>query len=307
VRQSGYKVVLTGEGADEFLAGYDLFKEAKIRRFWARQPRSRWRPALLRRLYPDIGALSRTPDAFLQAFFKQGLTDVEAPTYSHAIRWRNTRRTRRFFSRELLGAAENGEGPDAPAIPAAAASWDWLQRAQYLETSVFLSQYLLSSQGDRVAMAHSVEGRFPFLDYRVVELCGRLPSRLKLRGLTDKYLLRKLAAEWLPEEIWRRGKRPYRAPIHRSFFNNGTRDYMDAIVAPDALAAAGYFHPPAVAQLVAKVRSGAMVSETDEMALAGIVSTQLWHELFVRRLSMPPPLSQADDVKVCRGGQLART
>ncbi|HXJ55473.1 MAG TPA: asparagine synthase-related protein, partial [Verrucomicrobiae bacterium] len=72
---------------------------------------------------------------------------------------------------------------------------------------------------DRVAMAHSVEGRFPFLDYRVVEFCSRLPADLKLRGLTEKYLLKKLGERWLPQEIWRRRKRPYRAPIHRSFFN----------------------------------------------------------------------------------------
>jgi asparagine synthase (glutamine-hydrolysing) len=303
VRDAGYKVVLTGEGADELLAGYDIFKETKIRRFWARRPESRSRPALLKRLYPDIGALARTGDAFLRAFFAEGLTDLDAPSYSHAIRWRTTARIRRLFSRGLLAAAEAGGTEQTPGMPPAAAAWDWLERAQYLEISVFLSQHLLSSQGDRMAMAHSVEGRFPFLDYRVVDLCGRLPSRLKLRGLTDKYLLRKLAREWLPDEIWRRGKRPYRAPIHRSFFNDGTRDYLDAVLAPDALAAAGCFHAPAVAQLVAKVRPGTTVSETDQMALAGIVSTQLWHEQFVRRLAMPPPLSEADDVKVSRMGR----
>jgi len=103
---------------------------------------------------------------------------------------------------------------------------DPLAQAQFLEITIFLSQYLLSSQGDRVAMAHSVEGRFPFLDYRLVELCSRMPDRLKLRGLKDKYLLRQVAAKYLPPEIARRAKRPYRAPIQRSLFSKAASDYV---------------------------------------------------------------------------------
>ena len=160
VRQHGYKVVLTGEGADEFLAGYDIFKEANIRRFWARQPASRWRPALFRRLYPDVPQLSSTGDAFLRAFFKEGLTDVEAGDYSHAIRWRNARRTLRMFSREFRDRAGESAGTDVR-YPPHFDKLGWLERSQYLESTIFLSQYLLSSQGDRMAMAHSVEGRFP--------------------------------------------------------------------------------------------------------------------------------------------------
>ena len=101
VREHGYKVVLTGEGADEFLAGYDIFKEAKIRRFWARQPNSRLRPQLLKRLYPDISNLSKAGDAYLFAFFGEGLTAVDGSDYSHAIRWHNNSRTKRFFSEDL--------------------------------------------------------------------------------------------------------------------------------------------------------------------------------------------------------------
>jgi asparagine synthase (glutamine-hydrolysing) len=178
--------------------------------------------------------------------------------------------------------------------------WGTLERGQYLESTIFLSQYLLSSQGDRVAMAHSVEGRYPFLDYRLMEFCNRLPSRLKLRGLKEKYLLRRLAREWLPEEIWKRPKRPYRAPIHRSFFNEAKLDYVQELLAPENVKAAGLFKASAVSQLVKKIQQGPSIGETDDMALAGILSTQLVHHQFVTHYSMPPPLAEQDDVKVCR-------
>ena len=97
VRESGYKVVLTGEGADEFLAGYDIFKEAKVRRFWARQPQSKMRPRLFQRLYPEISGLGLNNPAMLAAFFQGALKDLHLPYYSHTIRWRNNRRACRFF------------------------------------------------------------------------------------------------------------------------------------------------------------------------------------------------------------------
>src|SRR5205085_9191490 len=104
-------------------------------------------------------------------------------------------------------------------LPPEFANWGPLERAQYLEITFFRSTYLLSSQGDRMGMANSVEGRFPFLDFRVVEFCANLPSRLKLRVLEEKYLLRRMADGLVPAEIAKRRKRPYRAPIHRAFFH----------------------------------------------------------------------------------------
>jgi asparagine synthase (glutamine-hydrolysing) len=301
VRDRRYKVVLTGEGADEFLAGYDLFKEAKVRRFCGRQPGSKLRPLLFKRLYPDIAELSTNTSAFLSAFFADEMLNADAPDYSHAIRWRNTRRSRRFFSEDVIAAAEkcSSTGSRAIVYPAEFRRWGPLERGQYLESTIFLSQYLLSSQGDRMGMAHSVEGRFPFLDYRLVEFCNRLPSRLKLRGLEEKYLLKQLGRDWLPPEIWRRRKRPYRAPIHRSFFNDATPEYVRELLSLESIKRAGLFKPAAVAQLVRKIEQGAPVGETDDMALAGILSSQLVHHQFVVDYRTAPPLSQADDVKVC--------
>jgi asparagine synthase (glutamine-hydrolysing) len=301
VRDRQFKVVLTGEGADEFLAGYDLFKEAKVRRFCGRQPGSKLRPLLFKRLYPDVADLSSNTGAFLSAFFADEVMDDSAPDYSHAIRWRNTRRSRRFFSEDLIAAVEKCAPGGSHRIPYPAEFMRWgpLERGQYLESSIFLSQYLLSSQGDRMGMAHSVEGRFPFLDYRLVEFCNRLPSRLKLRGLQEKYLLRKLGRDWLPPEIWQRRKRPYRAPIHRSFFHDATPEYVRRLLSSEEVRRAGLFKPAAVAQLVKKIEQGATIGETDDMALAGILSSQLVHHQFVVNYQTAAPLSQADDVKVC--------
>jgi asparagine synthase (glutamine-hydrolysing) len=301
VRQNNFKVVLTGEGADEFLAGYDIFKEAKVRRFWARRPGSSLRPLLLKRLYPDIGALANRSGVYLISFFGQGLTDVEAANYSHAIRWRNTSRTHRFFADDLQQAVARADGPDGHAVwyPPDFSRWGDLQKAQYLEITTFLSPYLLSSQGDRMGMAHAVEGRFPFLDYRLMEFCNKLPARLKLRGLDEKYLLKQAVQAWLPAEIWRRPKRPYRAPIHRSFFNAATPEYVRDLLSPRTVAAFGLFKPAAISQLVRKIEGGKQLSETDDMALAGILSSQLVYMQFVSDFKMPLPLAARDDVKVC--------
>ena len=306
VRDSGFKVVLTGEGADEFLAGYDIFKEAKIRRFWAQEPDSKFRHLLFKRLYPDITELSKNASSFLAAFFREDLTAVERPDYSHAVRWRNNRRACRFFSPDVRqAAAQSHDKLLEQQLPPHFREWDALAQAQCLEIKIFLSQYLLSSQGDRMAMAHAVEGRYPFLDFRVVAFCNQLPPNLKLRGLTEKYLLKQLGRKWLPPEIWQRPKRPYRAPIHRSFFNAAAPDYVREMLSPENLARTGLFNPAAVGQLVNKVRQGGTLGETDDMALVGILSTQLVHHQFIERFKIPAPLSESDPVKVRMGQELS--
>ena len=306
VREKNFKVVLTGEGADEILAGYDLFKEAKVRRFWARRPDSKLRPALLKKIYPWISGLATGNAAYLAAFFGMGLTDTDAPDYSHNIRWRTTSRTKRFFSDDTLQAiqATAGERDRAPSYPEGFKGWDPLHQAEYLEMTIFLSQYLLSSQSDRMAMGNSVEGRFPFLDYRVVEFCNHLPPTLKLRGLTEKYLLKQLAREWLPADICERPKQPFRAPIHRSFFNDTQLDYVQELLSPAEISSAGVFNPAVVSQLTAKLGRGLPLSETDDMALVGVLSTQLLVNQFVTNFTKPSPLSASDDVKVVIGKRL---
>ncbi len=298
VHEHDFKVVMTGEGADELLGGYDIFKEMVIRRFWAKNPASTIRPTLLKRLYPEIGQLTSTSGAFLVAFFKRDLVATDSTFYSHTIRWNNAMRLQRFM-RNPDTANKHLEEELVP-IPRGFETWSHFGQAQYLEVVTFLSSYLLSSQGDRVAMGHSVEGRFPFLDYRMVEFCGRLPAKYKMLGLREKWLLRQVGRKLLPPEIWTRRKRPYRAPIQLSFFGTeGTTAYVQEQLSEQAIQEAGLFNPQAVAQLVHKAIGGAPLSEVDDMAVAGILSAQLVYHQFVKnfntRLSMLRP---TDRVKV---------
>ncbi|MCA9961266.1 MAG: asparagine synthase (glutamine-hydrolyzing) [Anaerolineales bacterium] len=298
VQDTGFKVVLTGEGADEFLAGYNIFKEAKIRRFWARQPESAIRPLLLNKLYGYVGNLDNT--AYLQKFFGRDLTATNDPTYSHAIRWRNTARLHRLFTPELQKTVAQAEWKvESDQLASLLAPLSSLSRAQYLEITIFLAEYLLSAQGDRVAMAHSVEGRVPFLDHRVVEFANQLPPHFKLRGLDEKHILKQAMRDLLPEEIWRRAKRPYRAPIHHSFFPDGhPLDWVTTMLSPDSINAAGIFNPLAVSKLQEKLARTDHLSETDDMALAGILSTQLVHHHFMQQFNPGIPVNDQDDIKI---------
>jgi asparagine synthase (glutamine-hydrolysing) len=297
VRQNNIKVVLTGEGADEFLGGYNIFKEANLRRFWARAPHSTLRPLLLQRLYPYVQGLSKEGN-YLEAFFRRGLEETGRPEYSHAIRWANTAPLRRFFAPEVKEVLDGYEPVDEVVSMLQAHpvfdSWASLSQAQFIEASIFLSEYLLSSQGDRMLAAHSVEGRFPFLDHRVIELGCRIPPQLKIRGMNEKFILKQAMKGMLPESVYARAKRPYRAPIQRSFFGEGAPEYVRDLLSPQTIQAYGYFLPRAVSHLVQKAESTHVLSERDNMALAGIISTQLLHQQFVegfeqRAIPLGPP------------------
>jgi asparagine synthase (glutamine-hydrolysing) len=102
VRENNIKVVITGEGADEMLAGYNIFKESKIRRFWAKQPSSKYRPLLLKKLYPYIPQINNANSAFLKFFFGYKLTETNSPVYSHLLRWNNGNHVKKYFSSEIM-------------------------------------------------------------------------------------------------------------------------------------------------------------------------------------------------------------
>jgi len=285
VRDNHFKVVLTGEGADEIFGGYNIFKEAKIRRFWARQPDSRLRPLLLQRLYPYIFQKASPGRAYLEKFFAVSQQDLSDPVFSHRIRWQNTGRIQSFLSDELR-ASLNGSSPIEAVIGRLAPDFrnrDQLSQAQILEIDIFLSNYLLSSQGDRVAMAHSLETRMPFLDYRVIDFAFRLPAHWKINGLTEKYILRKAFRGLVPDAIRDRPKQPYRAPIREAFPEGSIQDYADELLSDYKLKQFGYFNPVKVAGLVNKIRSkdSTLPNETQDMAFSGVLSTQLVHYQFI--------------------------
>ncbi len=276
VHTDGFKVVVTGEGADEFLAGYDIFKEMMVRRFWARDPQSTLRPMLLKnyiRIFPES---NQSGWAYLNAFFRKGLSQTEDP-----------------------GIPTRSAGATPAALPA---SWFILPQASptiHLRKSFrkifhlgstgagtipgnhhFFIPYLLSSQGDRVAMANSVEGRFPFLDYRLVEFCNRLPPSQAVwlaREIPAAESCRLAAAGNLAA-----GQKTIPAPIQKSFFQPSHPIMSGNCCRQPFIQQSGLFHPGMVAQLVRKAESGAELSEVEEMGLVGILSTQLVHTLFVQ-------------------------
>lgn len=303
VQQNEIKVVLTGEGADEFLGGYNIFKETKLRHYWAREPDSQVRPLLLKKLYPYVQGLG-SRSSYLEAFFRRGLTETDRPEYSHAIRWSNNAPLRRFFSpaaRSALGEYD----PVAEVVKELEAHpsfrhWSPLAKAQYIEVSIFMSEYLLSSQGDRMLSAHSVEGRFPFLDHRIIEFASRIPPRLKMRGLNEKYILKQAMRGIVPDSVRTRTKRPYRAPIQAPFFGKAPPEYVQELLSPEAVRETGYFDERIVSHLMKKASTMPTLGERDNMALAGILSTQLLHAQFIEGFP-GRTMAPVTPLKVCVG------
>jgi len=287
VNQSGLKVVLTGEGADEIFGGYNIFREAKVRRFWARYPDSQRRAELIGRLYPYIFSDPRLKRA-LQSFFAKGLDKTDDPIFSHLIRWGNTSRIKTFFSAALRDAIGDYDGYEQVRenLPADYEKWDYLSKTQYLEMAIFLSNYLLSSQGDRVAMAHSVEIRLPYLDPRVMEFMGRIPAKWKIMGLNEKHILKKAFRKILPKEIVQRPKHPYRAPIKQSLLNEKIAGYTQEMLSETSLKKTGLFDSNKVTKLRHKIRTMDNPGEVDSMALVGILSSQLIYHQFVESFSI---------------------
>ncbi len=281
VRAHGIKVVLTGEGADEMFAGYDLFREAAVRRFWARAPDSTQRPRLLDKLYPYLARSPVAQRAMAQRFFGQGLAGWREPGFGHEPRWRTTAALKRLLTPAMRDAGGGAIAALLADLPRDFPRWDALAQDQYLEVRTLLGGYLLSAQGDRMLMGNSVEGRFPFLDRDVMALAGRLPSSYKLRGLDEKHVLKRVARGLVPAEILARPKQPYRAPDALAFLGDGA-SWCDAIMAPETTAAAGVFDPAGVSQLWAKckAKAAAQFSNTDNMAVVGVISTHLvWQQL----------------------------
>ena len=297
VHENRTKVVLTGEGADELFAGYDIFREDKVRRFCARDPESKMRPLLYARLNEYLGKDLGRIVPFLARFYGRGLLETEDPLYSHRIRFENGTRLLR-----MLGAPV-----DTPLtglldrLPPALQKLQPLDRAQYVEVVTFLQGYLLHSQADRMLMAHSVEGRFPYLDHRVAELAARLPARLRLLGLREKVGLRRATAGFVPPQIRARKKWPYRAPIAAPMLATAPGRELIDLLSPAHVDAVGLFDGEAVGSLTAKLtaQEATKAGEMDEMALMGALSTMLLHEAFIASPSLAP---LAKPVKLVEGG-----
>ena len=280
VRSSGYKVALTGEGADEALAGYPWHKAGKLfgvldslgladrwrRRFIGRAGRGRLPWEFYQEKYRRLGGYHAMADLYTSC----SLAGV------------------RLYRDDFL-ASIHGRGWDATAdLEAdldAMARWHPLNRSLYLGYKVMLAGLLMTHKGDRPALANSVEARFPFLDRSVVDFCAQLSPDLKLRGWKqDKYLLRQFAQQHLHPSVALRPKNIFRASYSASFLKP-TPAYVEQLLSPESLDKTGIFDPKRVAQFRSTLsrphlRWGPHM--TLEVGLVGVISTQLWHHLFLQ-------------------------
>jgi asparagine synthase (glutamine-hydrolysing) len=203
------------------------------------------------------------------------------------LRWKNSSNITNHFShknREKLSEFDPYKNLMAT-LSVEMDKMDPLAKAQYIEMVVFLSGYLLSSQGDRMGMANSVEGRYPFLDHRIIEFCASLPPDYKLKVLNEKVLLKKMMKGKLPEEILNRPKQAYRAPILSSFLGADSPEFVMDVLSEDFIIEAGIFNPVSVSKLLAKMNSGKAYSEIDNMAITAIISTQLLYKQFIKEFN----------------------
>ncbi len=279
VRESDFKVVLTGEGSDEILGGYDIFKETLIRAFWAKDPDSTWRPSILKRLYPTLPVDASRAGAYLAAFYKKGLGEMDKYNFSHMPRMATTTMIKNFFSADTKAALKGHDATESfgDKLPANFDNWHHLSRAQFVEARSLLAGYILSSQGDRMCAANSIEGRFPFLDHRIAEFAAKVPPWHKILGLNEKFILKKAMRPEIPKEILDRVKQPYMAPDSNSFVQADSPDYVGELLSEEAVSRTGVFNPASVGKLQAKCTKfkDKHLSFRDNMSFVAILSTQL--------------------------------
>ena len=217
---------------------------------------------------------------------------MEDCLFSHRIRWSNTGKNRLFFSPAVQDSLKEYSPLDdvESLLPGDFKYRDVLSRSQFLETDIFLSNYLLSSQGDRVAMGNSLEIRLPFLDYRVIDFASRLPLHWKISGLNEKYILKKTFNGLIPDAIRKRSKQPYRAPISEVFFQKPESDFLEYMVSDVYLKKAGMFDEDKVAKLLSRFRNSdsPVSNEVQNMAVVGILSTQLLYHHFIIIFPLKP-------------------
>lgn len=275
VRDHGNKVVLTGEGADEAFAGYLWFKWREIARAC---DVGAFRPSTaMSRLFRKLA----TPDGSFREF--REIDALVGGPHAQSIVYNFVGGSkRRYYASDMRAQIGSHTAyRDLAFDPERLRRWHPLNRSLYFGYKVLLGGMLLSHKGDRVTMANSVEGRYPFLDEDVVALAARLHPRWKLRrGLREKYLLRKAAERILPADIAHRKKSMFRLPLAESFFATPP-DFVRDLMSEEALKKTGYFDVAAVRRDSALYGTGAKLGTFASLGLTGVMATQLWHHLFI--------------------------
>ncbi|MCB1485103.1 MAG: asparagine synthase (glutamine-hydrolyzing) [Hyphomicrobiaceae bacterium] len=275
VHRQNFKVALTGEGADEAFAGYVWFKTNEFERMF---DAGRFRPSHLgnRVLRKLTSPATRWSDIVREDQLSGG-PHAQTLLYSLVARSRHM-----YYSRETKVALEGYSAyEDLPLDLERMRRWHPLNRSLYLGYKVHLPGLLLNHKGDRIAMANSVETRYPFLDNGVIDAAARIHPDLKLRGRKqDKFLLRKAAERLLPQEVAWRPKGMFRAPFAESFFESPP-EYVEQLMSAESLARAGYFDVNAVRRDYQRYVAGKVPSWRVfmSMGLGGVLSTQLWHHI----------------------------
>lgn len=299
VRERDLTVVATGEGADELFWGYDLFKEVAIRELHRHDPDRALE--LLGGLYPHLGSTAARRGPGWARFLLQAGAGEDALA-SHLTRVEATSAVRSFYRDEISSDLDVDDvlGSLRADLPPGFSGWDRLDRAAWLEVTTLLEPYLLSAQGDRVALGHGVEGRYPFLDHRVYAHSVALPPEEKLSYESDKIALRKLAEDLLPTEIVARGKQPYRAPEVVPFFSADSPRWVEEALSPAAIAEVGIWDAARVEGLLKRCRGGRATGVREGMALVGMLSTQVWHDEFVAGRGPYPAETAVPRVRIDR-------
>lgn len=294
VRENDRCVVITGEGADEFFGGYDLFREVKIRNFCRKDPASNYRGLLFKRINQFVPGLKNMSAQALSLYYNS--VRHEGEFGSHLSRWGGSGFFKLFLTDEV-NACDETRNHDLlwDYLPDGYKDYTAIQKAQQLEILIFLERYLLSTQGDRVSMANSVECRYPFLDSDLVDFALGLEDRMKIKGLTEKYIVRRVAKKYLPKEILQRKKFPYRAPVA---VQKILRDpYFQYVLGPDMLKKFNIFKPDTVEFFLKKAFEKNILRERELMLFMGILTTQTLCDCFClsnqERLSSDRPIQAA--------------
>ncbi len=223
VNQMGQKVIFTGEGADEILLGYDLFAENRVRKFWSKNPSSNLRPKLLTKLYNYLPQFKNSRYFnIIKDFYSNSLLESDDLFYSHFVRWHQFQQVSSFFNFGISNKKleENILNELMSQIPCDLKKTSLDRRAQILEFETLLSGYLLSSQGYRMTMANSVEGRYPFLSQKFVKDMSKISDNIKTLGIKSKSLFRDTMLKKIPSSITKRPKIAYQAPEAKCFLDN---------------------------------------------------------------------------------------
>ena len=292
VHEAGFKVILTGEGADEAFLGYETFKEALFRERYDDFPNDEERLARLSKIYPYLAHFQGARARSLLGFYARHARTEHPSLFSHETRFQNGL----FGLRLLRGPYDDKQ--EMAALAARLDSWypgfadlPTILRAQILEYETLLAGYLLCSQGDRMASAHSVETRCPFLETELVEFAFGLPREYRLRDGTDeKYVLRKAFADVLPQELVGRQKNPYRAPDVRALLRRPEPEWVTA-AKEHGLKACPLIDEAGALQLIGRLQSAdaATISPREEQTCVLLLSLALLYDRFVENFAAPTP------------------